>query len=335
MQVALISTLLYNFGTIVFFYSTLFFEQIFSAAIAIGAFYLTLKWVTNLGTISRARDLVIIGLVASGAFLVEYTTVFVAFWLGVWLLWRGARGGLVYYALGFVPAVFLHMGYSWVLFHTPFSTPYAHLVEEFDAVHGVGFFGATFPQPERMFELWLGAERGLIWYMPVLLIAFVGILNQIVRRKTSRRAAWIMLGIIATYLFFYASYTNWRGGAAFGPRYLIPMLPILCLGIAFAFECLSRWLIYGVGLVSVGINWLGAQFGFATSIFEHLDTLMLQGPMLPVFGAVLSHTVTENALTRFVQTTYPIVTIGLTIVVVLFLIWWWRDLWKKPFTIHG
>ncbi len=33
------------------------------------------------------------------------------------------------------------------------------------------------------------------------------------------------------YLFFFARYTQWEGGYCVGPRYLVPSIVLLCLGL--------------------------------------------------------------------------------------------------------
>jgi hypothetical protein len=62
---------------------------------------------------------------------------------------------------------------------------------------------------------------------------------------------------------------------------------------------LPHWLICAVGVLSISINWLGAQFGFADSLLQHIQHLVIQGPTLPVLGAVVSHSISHESSLYF------------------------------------
>jgi len=329
-RIALLTSLLYAFGTIVFFYSTLFFEQIFSAGVTIAVFYLVLRLSITPMESRKPGNLLLIGLTVGSGFLIEYTMVFVVLWMAVWLWFIGTRRGLMFYMLGIAPWILIHMGYSWILFGNPWTTPYAYLISVHETVHGVGFFGATYPRLDRLFQLLAAPERGLFLYMPIAIVAFIGLADQVLRRKTHRLPAAIILAITLFYLIFFSAYTNWRGGSAFGPRYLIAFIPLLGIGVAFAFEILSVRVIYIVGGVSVLINWAGAQFGFANSVVQHLESLVIRGPTLPSLNAILAHSTTENTLFVVVSRYHVWITLMITLALVAIFSWLWRDIWSQP-----
>lgn len=289
-RVSLIVTYLYALGTIVFFYSTVFFEQVFSATLGIGAFYFVLRATRKENHNPSHAALVLAGFVSGCGLLVEYPTALITLWLGIWLMlstrsWRPAAD----FAAGALLPLLILLAYDYALFNDPLTTPYAHLIPEFDSVHGVGFFGATYPHLDRFLGLLFGYERGLFLYMPIALIGFFGLVHEMRAHSSRSLAALACAGITISYIVFFSSYTNWRGGAAFGPRYLIAALPFVILGVAFAFNFLPKAWLYLFGALSVFVNWTGAQFGFAVTVTEHIGDLLARGPTLPAFEAILSH----------------------------------------------
>ncbi len=324
-KVALMVTLFYAFGTIVFFYSTVFFEQVFTATCAIGAFYFVAK------TVYQPRDprislwTFVAGLFAGFGLLIEYTSIIVSIWLGFWVL-ANKRLYLLIFSLAFGVSVIILLAYNYVLFGNPFTTPYAYLIPEFGSVHGVGFFGATYPRLDRFVALTIGDERGLFVYMPIILVGVVGVIEQILKKGSNASSALVIAFIFVTYILFFSAYTNWRGGAAFGPRYLMAILPLACLGVAFAFHSLSRLLVSGLGVLSVLVNWLGAQFGFAASIFQPFQSLWSQGPTLPAFEAILTHLSNQTgSLYLFALNYHILITVAVTAGLVAMMILLWRD----------
>lgn len=77
---------------------------------------------------------------------------------------------------------------------------------------------------------------------PVLLLGVVGL--WLIARRGRLAEAVLLAAIFLAYLLLNASFNNWGGGGTFGPRYLIPALPFLCLPLAAAFHALPR-----IGLV--------------------------------------------------------------------------------------
>lgn len=330
-KVALLVTIFYAFGSIAFFYSTVFFEQMFSATLAIAGFYLILNGTRSPSHECRSVVLLAAGFLCGCGLLVEYPTVLIAVWFGIWLaLSARAWKPVVLYAAGAIIPVLILLAYNYALFGDPFTTPYAHLIAEFDSVHGIGFFGATYPHPDRLLGLLFGDERGLFLFAPVTLVGSVGLWQEIRKRGPNSLAAFICAGIGISYIIFFSSYTNWRGGAAFGPRYLIATLPLIVVGVAFAFQVLPKRLIYLVGTISMLINWTGAQFGFAASIAQHFGDFAVRGPTLPVFEAILSHSIDQETSLYLIAARYhAVVAVGLTAGLACVGVWMFRDIFSN------
>src|SRR5262249_21160886 len=46
-----------------------------------------------------------------------------------------------------------------------------------------------------------------------------------------RSVAALLLSLFAGFVLFYSLFENWMGGRSYGPRYLVPILPLVGLGI--------------------------------------------------------------------------------------------------------
>jgi hypothetical protein len=75
--------------------------------------------------------------------------------------------------------------------------------------------------------------RSVFLYSPptiLLLFAF----REFYRRQ--RAEALLFVSIIAIYFLVYSSFGDWHGGWAWGPRYLLPMLPFMIIPVGYFLE---------------------------------------------------------------------------------------------------
>jgi hypothetical protein len=87
--------------------------------------------------------------------------------------------------------------------------------------------------------LLLSPNRGLFIFMPITLLGIVGLFRSF--RRLREQPLLPMLAIAATCHFLLLSgYPYWHGGWAFGPRYLVDILPILALGAGLELPRLGR-----------------------------------------------------------------------------------------------
>jgi hypothetical protein len=147
--------------------------------------------------------------------------------LGAAALLRIGSSLLLGGVLGLLPLLV----YNQLAFGSPFTLGYSAVVG-FEGMKQ-GFFGITWPKPAILGELLFGLYRGLLPLSPVLVLVPIG-LYVMWREPTTRVAAGAILFVLCSFLWINASYHYWDGGYSTGPRLLVPMLPVCCLALAFA-----------------------------------------------------------------------------------------------------
>ena len=110
--------------------------------------------------------------------------------------------------------------------------------------------------------------RSLIVHVPVLLLMVPGV-GLLIRRR-QWRAALLPVMAVATFVVGYAVARNelWYGGLGWGPRYMLPAVPLALLGVlpvlaAVARPGAPRWQrigVIGIVALSVGVQLLGVLF---------------------------------------------------------------------------
>lgn len=201
------------FGTIAFPYATMLFAHVPAA------FFLLLAFVW------LDERPVAAGFAAGIAGVCFYICIPVAVVLfaGAWV--RSHRKALLF-AAGGVPLGILLGIYQQLCFGSPFVTS----VETSTGFTEKGLLFGVFrlPSAEALWGLTFSQYRGLFFVSPVLLLAFAGV------RHLRRRELLMIVTILALFLFAIASFNGWHGGSAFGPRYLLPVIPLLALPILSA-----------------------------------------------------------------------------------------------------
>jgi hypothetical protein len=148
--------------------------------------------------------------------------------------WRELRGraGLLGAALLVPPALIVAAlgALNYVKFGAPWLTGYHQWNPQIHLPHGRladGLWGFLFAPRYSVFL-----------YFPLLVFALVGL-----RRFTERHRldAVVILSIFGAYLLFLSKLPSWAGEWTYGPRYLLPMLPLLSLPfLTFADDVLDR-----------------------------------------------------------------------------------------------
>jgi hypothetical protein len=118
--------------------------------------------------------------------------------------------------------------YNWSRFGGAFATGYGK--------EGTNF---TTPMLEGLSGLLLSPTKGIVWYSPILVFSLFGLFMAL--RPASRRAGVMALAISLLVLLVFGKYYQWYGGGAWGPRFLVPLLPLWMAFAALAFDRASTW----------------------------------------------------------------------------------------------
>ena len=200
------------------------FDHVPTAALAFAAFLLA--W--------RRRPLAA-GLAAGAALTCEYEAALIVLVLGGYVaLQRG--WALLQYVRGVIPGAALLAAYNWLAFGAPWHPSYHYVANDYATRQSSGFFGIGLPNLHALHEVFVG-KGGLLVVSPVVLVAAGGLV--LLGRRYPREAV-TCAAITALFLLVNSSYFAPYGGLSPGPRFMIPALPFLALGLGPAFARLPR-----------------------------------------------------------------------------------------------
>jgi hypothetical protein len=191
-----------------------------------------------------------IGLAAGSEYLVAIPAALVGVWFLAVVPAPVRLRAFLNLALGGALPVLFIAGYHTAVFGAPWRTGYSFETQpEFVAGHSAGLMGIRLPHLEGLVGLTFGLRRGLFYVSPVVL---AGLLFAIFR--VSRRRDWGLgagLFVLAALLAMNAGYYMWWGGAAAGPRHLIPGMAFLAAGVAFLPRRGRPWLGRAIAVLAV------------------------------------------------------------------------------------
>jgi hypothetical protein len=151
-------------------------------------------------------------------------------------------------------------GYNYVRFANPFTTGYLP-EESFSAPWLTGILG-----------LLVSPGRGLVFFCPVLVLC---LLTSTVFFRRHRVEAALVFLVSACYVLLYGKWFMWHGGYAWGPRFLVPILPLLCLTLAPLLESwrgVRRWVFRALFALSAAIQLLASSVDFSLHQAALLET---------------------------------------------------------------
>jgi hypothetical protein len=170
------------------------------------------------------------GLLAGGALVVEYQAAIIVAIVACYVALAGARP-LLRYLLGVVPGALVLGAYDWAAFGSPLHPSYRYVANRYAAEQATGLFGISMPRWHSA-DLVLFADRGLLVASPVLLAALYGLV-LLARRHPFE--AVTCTAVFVAFLFLEFGYFLPYGGVSPGPRFLIPAIPFLALGLGPSF----------------------------------------------------------------------------------------------------
>lgn len=277
----------YAAGTIAFVHAKGYFSEPITALCLVLAAYGLLAW--------RARGaggyLALTGLGLGLAFLNRPTyalavPIFALFILATWR--RSGQGvaslvaSIAAVAVPFAACLAAQGWLDWLRFGNPLDLGYADQATRFTAPFLVGLVG----------EL-VSPGKGLLIYCPVLLLSLLG-----ARRLWARDPAFaaLCLALVGVYVALYAPWHAWFGGShAWGPRYLLPVVPFAAIPMAEVFEAVLARRRAGVLVLSsallawsVAIQVAGATFDYIPYVDQLFAQYRIETPkeddqLIPVY----------------------------------------------------
>jgi hypothetical protein len=214
-------------GTGTFAYSTLFLETPLQVLFLLTALLILLL------PFKRGPRAFWVGLLIGYAILLHYIVALcvlpVAIFIGTRP--RGAKP-LLFFISGLVIPLVGVLIYNFWCFGNPFL--FGHFrsaVPQFQQHHEEMVAGLMVPRLEALWGLLFSASKGLFVFSPFLVFAIVGLVF-LWRHPSHRPHALLYAGIFVVTFFLVSSLPNWQGGVLSGPRYLLPVVPVLAIGIA-------------------------------------------------------------------------------------------------------
>lgn len=125
----------------------------------------------------------------------------------------------------------------------------------------LGTYGSEIPLTnsylKSLFGIILSPGKGLLFYSPILLL---GIVSFRFFYKKDKLVANLFLMTILLYICFYAIFYFWHGSMCWGPRYLLPIVPLLLIPIGLLMETKKYRRIVTVFVVILSIIGFIIQF---------------------------------------------------------------------------
>jgi hypothetical protein len=152
----------------------------------------------------------------------------------------------LYFLLGLIPPALMLMAYNWVRVGNPLQTGYDLTIFAPNLLLG-------------LYKLLFSPLRGLFVYSPLLLLSLPG-LAWLWRRR--RAEAGLVTGVTGVTIFLFSAWTSGEG-LSWGSRFLVPVVPFLCLALApvldraLAGSKVLIGLLLSLGILSFAIQFLG------------------------------------------------------------------------------
>ena len=292
---AVFAMLSFGLGSLAWGWATAFLGHAMAGSCLFIAFVIII--LLNQIAAHKQRDMLLgflAGAVLSWAVVVEYTSaipsaIIMLFGILKAKKWDKKRAARVLLSATtgctvFVTPLFI---YNFLAFDSPFVLGYSYTaLDEFSAMKD-GFFGFAYPRFQVLFMILFSPYRGIIWFSPILIIAPIGI-YYLWRRFGFGDIAFTITLIVVYYLLLNSAFHFWEGGWSTGPRYIIPMLPFLCMSLSIIWTDAGLvwkraliglfFLSFGISLICVSVS-IFSPDNFQNPLFDYLIPRFIDGKL--------------------------------------------------------
>jgi hypothetical protein len=254
-----IALVTFALGTLIAPFAAMNFDQVPAAAFGFWAFLLAWR-----------RTPLAAGLLAGAAIFFEYEAGAIMVVVAAYLFFTTRSGRACgRYALGVLPALVALAAYDWAAFGAPWRLSYRYVDNLYQPAQAGGLFGIHLPSAYAAQQVFIG-RGGLIVVTPVVVAAAWG-LGLLWR--THRAEVWACVAVIAIFVLLNVGYFLPYGGSP-GPRFLLPALPFLALGLGPAFGRAPRLtsalaFVSVASMIAIFLDW-GAQTPMKGGIFSEV-----------------------------------------------------------------
>jgi hypothetical protein len=294
-KTALFLSILYAFGTPVFFRTGYLNQNLMLGIIAfMGFLAMWNPWGSRWG--SQKLRYFLGGLAGGTALLFDYSGVVLLvglFIYGMIKAWRAStfkdalRLGL-FYLVGALGPILLLWFYQWRSFGNPFL-PGQHWMPPVKWIE-LGYQGYGLPQMELFLMLGFDYRFGLFVTSPLMLMALVApFFNRGRGQKLPQFELYFILALFLSFWFFFSGSNYVRLQFNTGIRYMTPMLPFLFIPAAIVLMRLPTIVIGLVAVFSFAQSWALAMYREVESRLGILDPLLrtfLGGFQLPALRTI-------------------------------------------------
>lgn len=254
-------SLLYAFGTPLFFRSAFLNQNAIIAHLILGAYILAHGLAAQApGSREHRRSMRAIGFLLGFCVLCDYSGVPLVIAFGTWLLVRGARaagtrGALAWvteFSIGAAIPVAGLLLYQWLAFGNPLLPAQVYMPPTDYSVRG--WHGFFWPAPELLWRNLFDLRYGLFAFSPMLILAVFAPFQRD-RKLGLRPESGLIFGAAAALYVFISSvqfaYLQWNTGV----RYIVPAVPLLFIALIPVLLRLPRLLLWLAVVPTVTISW--------------------------------------------------------------------------------
>jgi hypothetical protein len=276
----------FGLATLAFPFAATVFGHLAAGVLAFSA------WVVSWRRSSREAFWGVAGFLAALAVFFEYQAAIAAIIVLAYLFVRTRRARAVFLFLAGALPVGVALGaYNWVAFGSPFHFSYGYVDIPSQKE---GFFGISAPTWAGLDAVLFGVH-GIVREQPILVVAAVGLV--LLWRRGLRAEAAACGATAVAFALMTSGYFDPYGGVSPGPRFFVPALPFLVMGLPEAFV---RWplvtsviaIVSGMRMMLAAARWnpgpdwptVWTQFGFPVDA----AAILLAAPAAIAFALALT-----------------------------------------------